>query len=253
MTASKVACGRAKGLLARDHRPVVRCTSYWRLLEREGTAMEPDLVTSLARGLVITGRLSVDVPLFLRGHGCAGTAEHSALVAAESRRLAPIAGCDAGAAEAAGWLHDISAVFPASTRLDAARQLGIVVLSEESAAPMILHQKLSAVLARELFGVTDRDILDAIACHTTLRAGSTSLDRVVFVADKIAWDGVGEPPYLAALLSGLAHSVDHGALAYLRFLWERRDTLPVAHPAMVAAYTELSSDLEISDTSQLDR
>jgi predicted HD superfamily hydrolase involved in NAD metabolism len=200
--------------------------------------------------MVITGRLSVDVPVFLRRHGCAGTAEHSAAVAAECRRLALIAGCDAGASETAGWLHDISAVFPASTRLDAARQLGLVVLPEESAAPMILHQKLSAVLARELFGVTDRDILDAIACHTTLRAGSTSLDRVVFVADKIASDGAGEPPHLASLLAGLEHSLDHAALAYLQFLWERRDTLPVVHPSMVAAYTELASVLGRREADQ---
>lgn len=168
-------------------------------------------------------------------------------MAAECRRLAPRACCDSGAAEASGWLHDISAVFPASVRLDAARQLGLEVLPEESAAPMILHQKLSAVLARELFGQTDLAILDAIGCHTTLRAGSTSLDRVVFVADKIAWDGQGEPPYLSSLLMGLAHSVDHAALAYLQFLWERRDTLPVVHPAMLAAYAELSSALASGD------
>ncbi|MHB1319658.1 MAG: HD domain-containing protein [Anaerolineae bacterium] len=203
--------------------------------------MELDPVASLRRELVITGSLPVDVPAFLQGHGCAGTAAHSASVAVECRRLAPRAGCDAGAAEAAGWLHDISAVWPTSMRLDIARRLDVVVLPEESAAPMILHQKLSAVLARELFGLTDLAILDAIACHTTLRAGATALDRVLFVADKMAWDGQGEPPYQASLRAGLAHSVDRAALAYLQFLWERRDTLPVVHPAMLAAYAELFS------------
>ncbi|OLF95341.1 Hydrolase (HAD superfamily) [Bacillus licheniformis] len=34
---------------------------------------------------------------------------------------------------------------------------------------MIIHQKLSKVMARDLFQVADEDILNAIECHTTLK------------------------------------------------------------------------------------
>lgn len=205
--------------------------------------MEPDPVALFGRGLVITGRLSVDVSAFLRAHGCPATADHSAAVAAEASRLAARFGCDTYDAERAGWLHDVSAVFRADDRLATALSLGIPVLPEETAVPMILHQKLSAVLARELFGLTDQAILDAIGCHTTLRAGSTPLDRVLFVADKIAWDGASEPPYLAALVAGLNHSLEHATLAYLQYLWSRSESLPVVHPWMVAALRELTAQL----------
>jgi hypothetical protein len=64
-----------------------------------------------------------------------------------------------------------------------------------------------------LFGVADEGILSAVGCHTTLRAGASPLDKVVFVADKIAWDQAGPPPFLADLQAGLDRSRDHGARA----------------------------------------
>ena len=104
---------------------------------------------------------------------------------------------------------------------------------------MILHQKLSAILAHELFGVDDLAVLSAIGCHTTLRADATPLDKVVFLADKIAWDQSGSPPYRDALLDALTHSLDAGACVYLQHLWAQRATLPVVHPWFENAYRQL--------------
>lgn len=199
-----------------------------------------DPLTALAAGIVLIGDIARDVPAFLAYHGCSHTAAHIAAVAAEARRLAPLAGVDAVAAARAGWFHDISAVIPDGERIAAARTLGVDVLPEEAAFPMILHQKLSAALARGIFGERDASVLGAVGCHTTLRAGATPLDTVVFVADKIAWDQPGTPPYRAALLTALDTSVDAAALVYLRYLWERRATLGVVHPWFAAAYRERS-------------
>jgi HD superfamily phosphohydrolase YqeK len=114
-------------------------------------------------------------------------------------------------------------------------------MPEEEIAPMILHQKLSGVLAHQIFGIEDEAIRQAVTCHTTLRAGATPLDKVVFVADKVAWDQSGTPPYHKALLEALTHSLDAAALCYLRYLWERRETLLVVHPWMTEAYADLST------------
>ena len=108
----------------------------------------------------------------------------------------------------------------------------------------MLHQKLSAAIARDAFGISDASVLSAIGCHTTLRPSPSLLDAVVFVADKIAWDGLGEPPYLAELLAALDHSLDHAALCYLRYLWARRATIPVIHPWFAAAYQQFAATLE---------
>jgi predicted HD superfamily hydrolase involved in NAD metabolism len=182
----------------------------------------------------------MDSVALLRHHGYPQTAGHSVRVAAEAQRIAARFGADIGAAAIAGWLHDISAIIPNSERVAWAEALGIDILHEERTLPMIIHQKLSARFARDLFAIRDEGILSAIGCHTTLRAGATLLDKVVFVADKIAWDQSGDPPYLDAIIAALDRSLDAAVLFYLAYLWELRDTLRVVHPWFVDAYDELS-------------
>ena len=187
-----------------------------------------------------TGNLRADMAAFLTGRGFPGTAGHCAAVAAEARRLAARFGEEPARAEAAGLLHDISAPIPEAERIATAEAWGLEVLAEELTYPMIIHQKLSAVIAREAFGVTDAGVLSAIGCHTTLKAGASRLDKIVFVADKIAWDQPGDPPYLADILVALERSLDAAAFCYLDSLVQRRATLRVVHPWMLAAWGELA-------------
>jgi len=196
------------------------------------------LLQSLRDGMAFAGEPRRAVPAFLIAHGYPTTARHCAAVASEARRIAALFGTDADSAERAGWFHDVSAIFPTVDRVAAAQAFGIDVLPEEAAFPMILHQKLSAVLARDLFGEQNDAVFSAIGCHTTLKADASTLDTVVFVADKIAWDQPGIPPYRDALLAALAYSLDAAAFVYLRFLWERRATLGVIHPWFVDAYQQ---------------
>ncbi len=190
----------------------------------------------------IQGEIARVVPEYLRRHGSFDAAAHCASVAAVSWWLAGeieprVSQQDA---ERAGWLHDVSAVIPVPARLPTAEAMGMRILPAERKAPMLLHQRLSAVMARDIFGVTDDTVLNAIRCHTTLRAGATALDKVVFLADKISWDQEGEPPYLEMLKAELAEDgLDAGLRVYLRFLWDRRDGMPAIHPWFEAAYREL--------------
>jgi len=197
------------------------------------------ILDQLTAGVVFTGDIAKDVVTFLMSHGCPRTAMHSAAVATEAQRIAAAVGIAPHTAAQAGWLHDVSAVIPMEERVAAAEALAIPVLAEERALPMILHQKLAATLARDLFGVTNAEVLNAIGCHTTLKAGASTLDKVLFVADKLAWDQPGEPPYRMALEAALAQSLDAAVCVYLRYLWERRTTLAVVHPWLVAAHAHL--------------
>lgn len=88
-------------------------------------------------------------------------------------------------------------------------------------------------------------ILDAIGCHTTLRSNSTKLDRVLFVADKIEWDQKGTPLYIEELKEMLNISLEHGAFAYIKFMWDQRDSLKVVHPWLEEAYFELKTSLKL--------
>jgi predicted HD superfamily hydrolase involved in NAD metabolism len=202
------------------------------------------ILEQLSQGLAWTSDLRTDVMAFLTHNGCTDTAEHCITVAAQARQLAARFGADLRRAEAAGWLHDVSAILSNPQRLAAAKQWGLEVLSAEETAPMLLHQKLSAAIARDLFDVQDERILSAIGCHTTLKAHASPLDKVVFVADKIAWDQPGTPPYQSELEQALTQSLDRAALCYLDYLWQHRGELAAVHPWFVEAYHDLRHAVE---------
>ena len=199
------------------------------------------LLAELANGLSWAGDLRVDVPRLLVHHHYTNTAQHCAAVAAQAARLAEQFGADPQKARAAGWLHDVSAIIPSSQRLAVARQWGLDVLPAEEKAPMLLHQKLSTVIAQDLFGIQDERVLSAIGCHTTLKAHASLLDKALFVADKVAWDQPGEPPYQHELTQALTYSLDRAAFCYLDHLWQQRESLAAVHPWLVNAYLELAS------------
>ncbi|MGL5077559.1 MAG: bis(5'-nucleosyl)-tetraphosphatase (symmetrical) YqeK, partial [Waterburya sp.] len=182
-----------------------------------------------------TGNIRKDATDFLVQYGHATTAGHCSSVANKAKQLAKQFSADETNAEIAGWLHDISAVVPNEERIHMAKSHGLEVLPEEEKLPMIVHQKLSCLIAQNVFHINDKAILSAIECHTTLKDNASQLDKVVFIADKIAWDQEGTPPYLAQITKALETSLDAATLVYLDYLWEQRETLPVLHPWVVAA------------------
>ncbi len=203
-----------------------------------------ELFHQLVADVQLTGDIGPDVTAFLLHHGHPETAEHCKNVAAEAKRLAAQFGADETLAESGGWLHDVSNVFPNERRVHIAQQLGLEVLPEEAAMPMILHQKLSAVMAHQIFGVTDKTALSAIECHSTLKADASLLDKIVFLADKIAWDQSYTAPFLEGVLAALEQSsLDQAVLHYLHYLWQQRDTIQVVHPWFVDAYEQLTTQV----------
>jgi predicted HD superfamily hydrolase involved in NAD metabolism len=193
-----------------------------------------------------TGKIVDDVPRFLVLRGHHKTAEHCSAVALKAEELAKKFNSDPCKAEQAGYLHDISAVIPNEKRIEFAHSESVEILAEEIQYPMIIHQKLSEVLARKVFSVTDYEILSAIGCHTTLKAKPTLLDKVVFLADKIAWDKEGTPPYLSKVIKAMEESLDRAVLEYLNYLWERRNQLKVIHPWLVESREFLMQRMQSS-------
>ncbi|MED1951362.1 bis(5'-nucleosyl)-tetraphosphatase (symmetrical) YqeK [Brevibacillus centrosporus] len=196
----------------------------------------------------LTGNLREDVHYFLTMNGCQQTAEHSMKVGEEAKQIAEMFGADPLEAEHAGYLHDISAVFPNEQRVTISQQLGLEVLPEEEVFPMIIHQKLSKEMARSLFNISNPAILNAVGCHTTLRKHASLLDMVLFVADKIAWDQPGTPPYLQEIRQELEKSVEHACYSYIRYLWQKRESLRVIHPWLKEAYYELEVRLHVDES-----
>jgi len=81
-------------------------------------------------------------------------------------------------------LHNISRLIPANEYLNIANDYGLEILPEEKQNPQLLHQKISRILAVERFNISDKEVLNAISCHTTLRKSATLLDKIIFIASK---------------------------------------------------------------------
>ena len=138
----------------------------------------------------------------------------------------------------AGYLHDISAVYPNNQRINVAQKYGIELNEAEMAFPMIIHQKISKSIAKMDFGIEDNEILSAIECHTTLKKNYADIDLVLFVADKIKWDQEGKPPYLDGLLQALNCSLENAAYFYIDYILKH--DIKVVHPWLWDAYNQLN-------------
>lgn len=196
------------------------------------------VLTPLVKNFTFSGSIPQDAAAFLIHHNCPNTARHSGQVAETAAELARKFGLDAKQAAQAGWLHDTSAVFPNAQRLAVARQLNLEILPEEEEVPLLLHQKISVEIARQLFHLQDHAVLQAIGCHTTLRTSPSQMDLLLFVADKLAWDQKGQPPYANALRAALSRSLEEAVWVYQEHLLQS-GKLEVVHPWMQASNQEL--------------
>lgn len=57
------------------------------------------------------------------------------------------------------------------------------IISENS--PQILHGWVAAILAKDLMGVADKEIISAIKYHTTARRSMSKLEKIIYIADYI--------------------------------------------------------------------
>ena len=184
-------------------------------------------------------KIDNDIKAFLLKYNKEFTYKHSIRVANEAKKIAEKFHVDKEKAAIAGYLHDISGIFFYLLRIAVAEEFGVAIVEAERKFPMIIHQKLSRVIAKEIFKIEDEEILNAICCHTTLRKHATKMDLVLFVADKIEWDQKGTPPYLIEIKKELGKSLEKAAFVYISYLWERKDTLKVIHPWLEEAYWDL--------------
>src|SRR5258707_2990316 len=109
------------------------------------------LLANLCGDLHLTGNIAEDVSAFLRHHHHPQTALHCQHVATAARDVAIATQANPSQTHIAGWLHDVSAIFPASERVQIARALDLEVLAEEYHCPMIVRYRLSRLMAQEIF------------------------------------------------------------------------------------------------------
>lgn len=99
--------------------------------------------------------------------------------------LAMCHNADMNQARLAGLLHDCAKCIPNSKKLKICQRENIPVSAAEEASPDLLHAKLGVYISKEKYGVTDREVRQAIRYHTTGRPEMTLLEKIIYIADYI--------------------------------------------------------------------
>ncbi|MBE5935648.1 MAG: HD domain-containing protein [Lachnospiraceae bacterium] len=111
--------------------------------------------------------------------------QHSIGVQYTAAALAMKYNIDINKALLAGLLHDCAKYLSGEEIYEKCVKYGIEITKEEEAQPHLLHGKLGAYYAKEKYGVTDEDILNAITYHTTGRPNMSLLEKILYIADYI--------------------------------------------------------------------
>ena len=108
--------------------------------------------------------------------------EHSLRVGEVSKELAHIYHVDEEKAYLAGIIHDIAKEFTKEQNEEIIKRNGCSL--DKNSTPRINHAIVGAVYAKEKYHL-DEDIIHAIFSHTIGDIPMSTLDKIVFIADKI--------------------------------------------------------------------
>ena len=89
----------------------------------------------------------------------------------------------------------------------------------------------------------EANILSAIECHTTLKKEINDYNKIIFLADKLAWDQGGIPPYYQQLKNAVNISLDKGCYWFISYQFETHQLL-LPHTWLLEAYEKLKQTNE---------
>lgn len=110
---------------------------------------------------------------------------HSVNVMETAVRLAEKHEADIERCRLAGILHDCARDIRGDSLFELCKQYGIITDEITCRQPELLHGPLGVHIAREEYGVDDKQVLEAIKCHTTGMPGMDKTARIIFLADYI--------------------------------------------------------------------
>ena len=92
---------------------------------------------------------------------------------------------DVSNALTAGLLHDCTKSLSNEEHLRLVERESAPLSDSERAKEKLLHAVTGPIYARDVYGCSDPDILNAIRFHTTGRAGMSMLEKIIYIADYI--------------------------------------------------------------------
>ncbi len=176
-----------------------------------------------------TNDIEMNVQRYFEAYNFHETYEHTLDVLEELKRLQKHIEFDWTLCKKAALMHDLGRVVQKEDLVLFCEENGHDFKPDERAVPSILHQIASRIIAQQVFGVENEEILNALECHTTLKANPTLTDKVVFLADKLSWKEEAYQDLVSALNGKLASAYEEAILYYLSDLHQKRSSLKCYH------------------------
>ncbi|QGU95525.1 HD domain-containing protein [Clostridium bovifaecis] len=110
--------------------------------------------------------------------------DHSLSVRDTAIKLAKIYGEDVEKAKMAALMHDCAKCISDEEMINISEKYGHNIDEVSRNAPNILHGHVGAYIAKYTMGISDENILNAIAYHTTGRKNMSLLEKI-YIADYI--------------------------------------------------------------------
>ncbi len=139
--------------------------------------------------------------------------EHTLGVLNAAECLATKHGCDLIKARYAALLHDCAKCIDEMEQIQICEKYGVRLTESEYCNHALLHAKCGVVIAKEKYGVYDKDILHAICYHTTGCENMSLLDKIIYIADYIE-PGRDKAPRLNVIRKTAMEDIDT-ALFYI--------------------------------------
>lgn len=190
------------------------------------------------RSIEVTGELKADVKAFYSRNERLDLYKHSKRAVKKGRMLSKRCEIDEKALDIPLFLHDIGRAVTKNQAVAFLHDHHIEVTPIERAHPGILHGRVSAVIAEELFQIEDPMLLDAIRYHTTLRPNPTLLEKLVFLSDKLSWTEEEYDPLIKAMKKAAKTSIDKGIMIYLEDQYVNREKMSFYHDFSKHAYMD---------------
>ena len=162
-----------------------------------------------------------------------GRFEHTMGVARTAKWLALKYGADSNKAYLAGILHDCAKCLSHEELLQRIEKYHITLDAISLKSPQLLHSFVGAHEAREVYGIDDEEIFDAVYYHTIGKENMSTLTRIVYLADAI--EPMRNYPGVNKIRKTAEESLDEAVFMYtdssIRFILDRGALL---HPNTLA-------------------
>ncbi len=149
--------------------------------------------------------------------------------------LAPSSSVHQRKAQTCALGHDLFRATAPADQLALARSYGLPILPAEEQFPVLLHGPLASRFLKER-GERDEEVLEAIAWHTTGRAGMSTLEKLLFISDKVEPQKARSIPALQRAWELASHDLDQALLEVLEWqIASVKATGQPLHPATLEA------------------